>query len=259
MALPALSDWDSTRSGLHQAAQVLGGIRKAVAAPLPNYAHLGLFVTPTGLTTGKLPEGDQLLLDFTTQVITYICPVNTHNPVALAGHTQMTLTDAVIEAMTNAGHGVQPDRAKITGTQLFEINPALAQDYAPALHSIFSAMARFRARLLGSMSPMIIWPHGFDLSSLWFARGSVEGKDPHLNIGFSPGSPGFPRPYIYIYAHPMPVGMSEVELPEPAYWTHERWTGIVIDYDYLAAQSDHEAVLEGMLGSIFAAVAPLFK
>src|SRR5690554_1295669 len=42
MALPALANWDSTRVGLHHAAQVVGAIRKVDAAPLPNYLHYAL-------------------------------------------------------------------------------------------------------------------------------------------------------------------------------------------------------------------------
>lgn len=257
MTLPALSNWDSTRVALHQAAQVAGGVRKTVAVPLPNYAHLGLFVTPKGVTTGKLPDGGELILDFTQQVLTYICPENSVTPVSLAGQTQTSLTDAVLKAMTDKGHGVQIDRSKLVGTQTFEINPTVAGEYATTLHSIFSTIARFRARLLGGLSPMIVWPHGFDLSFLWFAKGFTEGQDPHLNFGFSPGSPGFPRPYIYSYAYPIPNGLFDVKLPEPARWIQEPWKGMVIDYDALAAMPDHENVLENLLTDIYTSIAPL--
>jgi hypothetical protein len=257
MSLPALSNWESTRTALHQAAQVIGGVKKAVAHPLPNYAHLGLFVVPTGVTTGKLPDGSELAVDFTQQAITTALPGQTPAAVPLAGHTQMTLTDALVKVLADKGHAVQPDRTKITGTSTFDVNPALANEYAPALYSIFTSIARFRARLLGGMSPMVIWPHGFDLSFLWFARGLNEGQDPHLNFGFSPGSAGFPRPYVYLYAHPMPNGLLDVKLPAPARWYQGGWTGAVIDYDGLAALPDHEAALEGTLTGIFAAVSPL--
>src|SRR5689334_9211985 len=142
MSLPALSNWDSTRIGLHQAAQVMGAVRRVVVKPLPNWAHLGLFVAHNGVTTGKMPEGDELILDFATQVITYICPAQTVNPIPLAGHTQMTLMDAVVKTMTDTGHGVEPERGKITGTEKFDINPALAAEYTTALYSMYTTIAR---------------------------------------------------------------------------------------------------------------------
>src|SRR4029078_4422242 len=107
MSLPPLANFDPTRKALHQAAQVVGGIKKVAANPLPNYAQLGLFVTPHGGTTGKLPAGDELILDFTKQVVTYICPDQTVNPLSLAGHTQMSLADAVVKEMNTHGHGVE--------------------------------------------------------------------------------------------------------------------------------------------------------
>jgi hypothetical protein len=103
----------------------------------------------------------------------------------------------------------------------------------------------------------VVWPHGFDLSFLWFARGFDEGGDPHLNFGFSPGSPGFPRPYVYAYAHPKPEGMFDFKPPAPARWNTEPWTGIVIDYDALAAASDAESTLETLLLDIHAGLAVL--
>lgn len=252
MTLPALTNWDSTHAGLHQAAQVIGTVRKTVAEPLPNYAHLGLFVTPTGVTTGSLPFGGKLSLEFASRSVVY-----SGGSISLAGHTQSSLTDAVLNMLKDKGHNITLDRAKLGGTQPLDVHTDTAADYAKALYSIHTAIARFRSRLFGSMSPMIIFPHGFDLSTLWFARGSVETQDPHMNFGFSPGSPGLPRPYVYVYAHPIPAGMFDVQLPEGARWYREGWKGIVIDYDRLAKESDHETKLENMLRDIQAKIAPL--
>lgn len=257
MSLPALAHWESTRSALHQAAQIASVVRKASVPPLPNYAHLGLYVTATGVTTGRLTDGSELNLNFAQRALIYTCPAGTVNPLPLAGHSQVSLTDALLKVMADSGHPTTLDRAKIGGQEIFNAQPDAAADYATALHSLYSAIARFRGRLLGGMSPMIVWSHGFDLSLLWFARGFEEQSDPHLNIGFSPGSAGFPRPYVYVYASPLPAAFFDVKLPEGARFTRETWKGIVIDYDFLAAQADHETVLEGMLTEIYAALAPL--
>ncbi len=258
MTLPTLPNWDSTRIALHQAAQILGEVRKAAGIRLPNHAHLTLEVTPRGLTTGNTDAGT-LTLDYPERTITYVCPAGSITHLHLAEHTQISLADAVLKAMDSHGHPVSINRAEITGTTPLDADSALAADYAAALYSIFTAIARFRARLIGPQSPLNVWPHCFDLSMLWFARGFVEEQDPHLNFGFSPGSPGFPRPYVFVYARPMPDGFLDIKLPEPAYWTRDRWTGIVIDYDFLAAQNDHETVLEKLLSAIYAAAVPLLQ
>jgi hypothetical protein len=179
------------------------------------------------------------------------------NSVPIAAHTQTTLMDAVLDAMAKAGHPANPDRGKINGTDSLPLHPGVAEEYHIALYSIYTAMARFRARLFGPMSRMVVWPHGFDLSFLWFTEGLDESKNPHMNFGFSPGSPGFDRPYLYAYAHPLPPGFFDIPIPAGARWQKEGWTGIVIDYDTLIGEEHVEAELEKRLLDIHAAVAPL--
>lgn len=258
MPLPALQNWDATRQSLHLAAQVVGGIKKVSVLPLPNYAHLGLYVYKDGLTSGRLSDGGELELNFAQSIIIYTCPKGEVSTVSMQGHTQTSLTDAVLKAMTDAGHSANNvDRAQIVDQTALSVDAKTSAEYQQALYSIYSAIARFRARLIGNMSPIIVFPHGFDASFLWFKRGSEERSDPHLNFGFSPGSAGFPRPYIYSYASPLPEAYFDVTLPAPAHFVRDPWKGIVIDYDTLATETDPETVLEQTLIKIQAAVAPL--
>ncbi len=258
MSLPALQNWDATRQALHLAAQVVGGIKKVSVQPLPNYAHLGLYIVKDGLTTGRLADGGELRLNLSQSSIVYTCPEGDVSTVALQGHTQASLTGAVLKAMNDAGHpATHVDTTHIADQSPLFVDAPTAANYQQALYSIYTAISRFRARLIGSMSPVIIFPHGFDASFLWFARGSEERSDPHLNFGFSPGSAGFPRPYIYSYASPLPAGYFDVKLPAPARFVRDPWKGIVIDYDQLANETDHESMLEQALVEIQAAVAPL--
>ena len=80
---------------LHQAAQVVGAVRAAVAAPEPNWAHLGLRVLPEGLTTGVLATTGELVLDFRTLTILYKPTNQDQVGFALAQHSQISLADAV--------------------------------------------------------------------------------------------------------------------------------------------------------------------
>lgn len=257
MTLPALANWDLTRQALHQAAQVVGTIKQVSVERLPNYAHLGLYIDKDGLTSGRLSDGGELHLNLNQSSVIYTCPAGNVSTIALEGHTQATLTDAVLKAMDAAGHPVSIDRSRTADQAPFALNTATAIEYQQALYSIYTAIARFRGRLLGNLSPMIVFQHGFDMSFLWFKRGTEERTDPHLNFGFSPGSAGFPRPYVYTYASPLPDGYFDIKLPTVARFTRDTWNGIVIDCDTLAAASDHESLLEQALVDIQAAVAPL--
>jgi hypothetical protein len=260
MPLPALANWDPTRTALHQAAQVVGAIRKVDAAPLPNYLQLALEVVPQGVTSGPLAPsiGGELVLNFAERAIVYTSPDRlTIDTVPLEGLTQVTLLDAVLMVMEKSGHPVQVDRSKITGQEALQVHPDAAHEYNEALFKIYLGFARFKARLFGPMSRMVVWPHGFDLSFLWFTHGLDESNDPHMNFGFSPGSPGFARPYVYAYAHPKPPGMFDVELPQGARWNTDPWTGIALDYDALAVEADIESVIEKSLLQIHTAISPL--
>ncbi|MBI1280860.1 MAG: hypothetical protein GC179_22240 [Anaerolineaceae bacterium] len=258
MILPTLQNWDATRKSLHQAAQVVGGIKKVSVQPMLNYAHLGLYVIHDGLTSGRLSDGGELIFNLVESSIIYICPVGTVSKVDLQGHSQASLTEAVLKAMSDAGHpAANVDRSALADQTPLAIDSATAADYQEALYSIYTAITRFRARILGTMSPIIVFPHGFDASFLWFKHGSEERTDPHLNFGFSPGSAGFPRPYVYSYASPLPQAYFDVKLPELAHFVQNPWKGIAIGYDKLAAETNHEYLLEQTLVDIHAAVAPL--
>ncbi len=259
MSLPALINWDNTRLALHQAAQVVGAIRKIGVPPQPNYAHLGLFVTPTGLSSRPLHDGGGIDLNFAEGAVIYTCPANSVSAIPIIGQTQTTLTDAVLKAMHDAGHPANPDRSSISATDELKSDQVLGAEYAIALYRIYTALARFGARLSGGMTPLIVWPHGFDLSMLWFKRGFDEKTDPHTNIGFSPGSAGFPRPYVYLYLHPMPSGLTAMKLPAPFRWHTQGWTGAVIDYDALLGESDVESMLEALLFDVYKRVEPLLE
>ncbi len=257
MHLPSLENWEASFASLHQAAQVVGGIKKVSVEPLPNYAHLGLYVTSEGLTTGRLLNGGELSLNLLESSIIYVSPEQDSYVISLHKQTQASLRDAILAAMKEGGQEVYPNLDEINAQEPLTVDAVTAAAYQTALHRIYTAIARFRGRLLGTLSPMIVFPHGFDLSFLWFKRGSEEKTDPHMNFGFSPGSAGIPRPYIYIYASPMPDAFFDIELPSPAQFIRDPWKGIVIDYDTLVNESDAEAQLEQILVDIQSAVAPL--
>ncbi len=258
--LPSLLDWDKTRTSLHQASQVIAAVRASVTPPLPNALRLSLYPTHNGLTTGLLPFGGDLLLDFNTLSVAYRQPGEPDARIGLNGHSQWTLAGAVIGLLYEDGHDVNIDRNKLADTTPFDINPQIAADYAYALNTIFTAAARFRARLFGPQSPVVVWPHGFDLSFLWFAgTGADEHTDPHLNFGFSPASSGFERPYLYVYAWPSPEQLAEVPLPPLARLNTDKWTGMVVKYDDLLGATDPVTVIETLYEEIYWAISPLMS
>lgn len=278
--LPSLTNWEKTATSLHQATQLLGAIRLLALPPLPSYLELSTVIRPDGLSTGSLPFGE-VIVNFQQATLVYQPPTGESLAIPLAGQTQAALLEAVLAgieaqsgvlapfretsssltgallAATLAGpHPLKPKMEDLTGVTPLEVDQALSADYINSLYRVFTATARFRARLTGPMTPVVVWPEHFDLSFLWFATGRTGDAAPQMNFGFAPYSPGLPRPYLYAYAFPMPAGFEQLSLPAPARWNTEGWNGVVVAYDELAKEADPESVVEKIFLQIYELLAP---
>jgi hypothetical protein len=248
MSLPELLNWELTRDHLHRATKLLNAVRLRYLQPMPNHLHHSLVITPNGLSTGVFSTGggavtSEVALDFKTATVSEI---------ALNGHNLKTLSSAVM-----AKTGLDAPMTNLSDETPFDVNVSLAADYAKTLYSVFTAVARFRARLRGTMSPVVVWSHHFDVSFLWFATNEAEESAPHMNFGFSPGDAGIPRPYFYAYAYPSPESLTQIILPPPARWHSEGWTGARIDYDDVRQSDSFETDIEAIFMRIFETVSPL--
>ncbi|MFC1959204.1 DUF5996 family protein [Chloroflexota bacterium] len=181
MTLPALEQWDDTRQGLHQAAQIIGAIRRAVSSPEPNWMHLGLAAIPVGLTTGGTDVGEWIL-NFAQGKIFYDTPAGAKHELALVGQTQQSLAIAVERTLQAAGFAGKLDHEKLAGNTELVVDLAQAADYAVALHLIWAALNEFRENLAGYKTRLVVWGHGFDAAFLWFSSATAvnEEKDPHM-------------------------------------------------------------------------------
>lgn len=287
MSLPTLnsSTWNATITALHQAAMLFGPIHNTLRAPQDNYLHLPIHIQPWGLSSGELPGGADLRLHFEQATFHYRRPNGEIVSLPLQQHTQADLfqrllnalkTDLladfyrdipepdVIGGLMNRLHA-DPSRVEflkleeVTHTESLSIDLEAARAYASALYTIFTGVARFRARLNGHMTPIVLWPEHFDLSTLWFLSGEMDDHAGHLNFGFAPFSPGLPRPYLYAYAYPYPADMTIPALPQPARWHTTGWTGVIVDYDDLVEAEHPAEMVEALCLGIFAALRPLLK
>ncbi len=279
MPLPMLVPWDETAHSLHQAAKLLGVIRVLLFDHDPNYLELALKVKPQGLSTDILPGGSEVTLDFkqaamivqpgtgsavsiplTNQAEAFgatLAALESSELKALASVSGDSLVDRVLAAAAAKVRYTLPKRDDLMNTAPFQLNRQVASDYADAQYHVFTGVARFRARLGGQMTPIVVWPEHFDLSTLWFVGEQPDDHQPHMNFGFAPFSSGFPRPYLYVYAYPYPAKYDTPKLPAPAVWNTSGWTGVVVNYDDLAKTADPEQAIESLCLDIYRALLPL--
>ncbi|MDX2141278.1 MAG: DUF5996 family protein [Chloroflexota bacterium] len=284
MTLPSLDGWMQTAKQLHIAAEFLGVIQVVLMDHQPNYLEFALEPLPAGLSTAILPNGGRVILDFSRAALIYRhhdsvetgVPLNntTHARAfgellvimskadaapLLASVAEERLLSAMFDALHAKGHHLLDDSIDTLESVVFDVDTALAADYARVLYAMFTGLARFRARLNGHMTPMVVWTEHFDLSTLWFVDGDMDDHKPHMNFGFAPFSTGFPRPYLYAYAYPYPANSAFVSLPAPARWHNEGWTGVVVDYDDILRSPQPEIYVEQMCLGIFSALRPLLQ
>ena len=226
MPLPDLNpDWTSTRQALHEVARVLGAIRAAVAPPQVNWLHLALRVLPGRLSTGQLAALGEWHFDLRTQTLHWY-PIS-QEPVAVStrGLTQRTLTDTVLKLLAHDGAG-STWTARGSAGRLRSSRTRTAAAYGDALTAIFEVFERLRAGLPGAKTPLVVWPHGFDLSFLWFPRAVRSEEHPH-GLRLLPASEGLERPT----STPIPTRSARPDgatAPRAARWHTAGWTGLVL-------------------------------
>lgn len=259
MTLPELNDWDATRTALHQSMQVLRSTRLLGSKPLPNDLHYSAIPISNGATTGLLSFGGALQLNYRRAAIVYLKDGGEVFHIPLEGHNQTSLFDATFAAFARVGHNLEPNRSKITETTAFNLNPDTATHYAEIQWRMFMVLSVLKGRMLGGQTPVALWPHGFDLSTLWFVDGMNEHEDPHVNFGFSPGTPDIGQPYFYFYAWPVPEGLAD-KLPESITW-HTAWStpGGILRYDQFANNDTPEALPGNTLISVYNTVSALMR
>ena len=248
MALPSLSNWKATRDALHQVALIVGSIRVACVDPQPNDLHFSLDLTDSGFSTSTMRCGGALEFDLGSLKLRFSRCGAAVFTLSAQGHSQVSLAKALIAIFQDSGYSIAPAMKRITVSSALEIDAALSRDYLRTLNHVYSALARFRARLGGFMTPLVLWPHHFDMGFIWFpGGGSDEHADPQIAFGFAPFSDGLERPYLYAYAWSEASGYIQVPVSAPAQAITEGYTGLYAAYDDLRKTGDFNAAVESML------------
>lgn len=275
MPLSNLPDWNTTVTGLHEVTMLVGFIHRALLPKRHNYMHLPLSPQPHGLTSHPLPHGGSIVLDFINLQMLYQPDTNTATALPFAQHSQASLFEALLQAMhTDAFSHLPTDTSLVAAFRThyqiedplneapLTINATAAAGYAAAQDAIFTGLARFRARIEGAMTPLVVWPEHFDLATIFFPMTnlSMDEYGPHVSLGFAPYSPGqYERPYLYGYAYPYRDDIDLPSLAAPAFWNTAGWRGVVIHYDDIAAQEDPVAFVEQQAQMMYAVLGSVLQ
>jgi hypothetical protein len=284
---PALpyEPWRDTLATLHMQMQVLGKLRVACSPTEPEWAHITLYVSPRGLTTGPVPvalPGGPGLVEAEADLLAHEVVVRTS-----AGGTQRvplpTPTIAAFHRNFLAALGDLGVTAELSTMPQEVADPVpFPDDTRPRVYD-GEAVGRFH-RVLASIVPVFDAYRGAfngKVSRTQFFWGSMDlnitrfSGDPcspppgadllvresydyeQCSAGFWAGDERFPEPAFYAYGYPKPAGIEQAAVgPAGAAW-HEGLGELILPYEAVrSATSPADAVRE-FLDSSYAAVAHL--
>lgn len=279
----AYSDWAETCSALHLWTQIVGKYRLAHAPWVNHSWHATLYVTPSGLTTGMIPDGETAIsLNF---------DLRKH---VLIGETQHSRESFPLKAMSVADfldqtaalvgrlggrmdiHGVPnevPDAkpfAQDTAPRPYD--GAAVQRFHEALVRIDRVFNRFRTGFLGKVSPVHLFWGSFDLAVTRFSGrraprhpGGIPGLPDAVtqeayshevsSAGFWPGGGGADEPMFYSYAYPGPEGFADRAVAPRAARFEPSLGEFLLPYEAVRTGKDPEGDLMKFLQSTYEAAA----
>jgi hypothetical protein len=262
---PLLPEYEPTRATLHAYAKTLGAIARTHGIRHPKWWHVSLEVRPEGLVTDPvpLPDGGSLGITMDLKRHEIVLRASSGEDLSIDLEARPTGTEVgemLIEAAGRHGLDDRYDRERFADDDIRVYEPAAAGAYLDAFVAVAGQFQRRKVSLGDRVSPVQLWPHGFDLSFEWFGTkivGSGEEQAPaQLNLGLYPGGD---RPYFYSNPWPFDTDLTSAALPDGASWHTEGWSGGYLPYDVVQQSGDPVATLAGFAEAVFTAARPTLE
>ena len=279
--------WRDTCAALHLYTQIVGKYRLAHTPWVNHSWHATLYVNADGLTTGLVPDGPgiNVQFDLQRQRLTASCSTGEGDGFRLEPMSVATFDSRFKKMIAALGglpeyHGFPNELPKVTP---FAEDRAVRPWDADAVSRFHRALVRidavfneFRTGFLGKVSPVHLFWGSFDLAVTRFSGRSAPlhpGGIPNLpdavtreayshevsSAGFWPGGGGIDEPCFYSYAYPTPDGFAEQPVRPAAARFDKKLGEFVLPYEAVrAAVNPREALLE-FLKYIFGVAAELAK
>ena len=240
-ALPPMPhDWEDTRATLHAYAHAAAALPRALAPADDKWWHVAMTVEPDGLTSKEipLPEGGHatVKMDFDSHDVVLEASGGFARSWPMdEGVSATKLGDELISAAAELGLEGDYDRDRFENDDARPYDREQSEAFYAALQAVKDVFEEHRSKLEGEVSPIHVWPHGFDLSFEWFGTRVEEYEEDgetveypsQLNLGF------YPAGDAYFYSNPWPFDVDslvEQSLPEDCVWNIDGWQGTKLRY-----------------------------
>jgi hypothetical protein len=197
--LPLFTNYQRTLESVRQTLRVLGLVRSVLSEEQVNELHFSTVPKTYGASTGRLKDGSKLTYDYASNKLIFKSVKKDDFTISAVGKNQKSLIEEVSNKLNSIDYDVKLQFKSQPGTTKFEFDKNIIKKHLDIQNIVLSGMDRARSHMTGFQTAISLWPHGFDLSFLWFREGHNEKKDWHMNFGFSPGL-SEDQPYLYFYA-----------------------------------------------------------
>jgi len=278
---PALpyDEWSDTLDTLHMVLQILGKVRVALSPKEPEWAHIVLYASARGLTTGPVPSNIGMF-DVEADLLHHEVVVRTadgeEERVPLRARPVAEFWSDFTGALAKLGIEVElsPEPQEVPepipfpeDTTHASYDPVAATRFWRVLTVVDTVLASYRADYQGKVSRVqLFWGHA-DLNVTRFSgepctppagAGLLEREAydyEQISVGWWPGDPSFRKAAFYAYAYPKPEGIEAADLGvDGAHWDAELGE-FVLDYDVVRAAPSPEAALRAFLDAAYDACA----
>ena len=275
--------WKDTCAALHLYTQIVGKYRLAHTPWVNHSWHATFYVNADGLTTGLVPDGPGVTVQFDLQRQSLVASCSTGSS---SGFDLEPMTVAAFDRRFKDAIAALGGSPRYHGcpNELPEVTP-FVEDIAErpwdadavsrfhrALVEIDGVFNEFRTGFLGKVSPVHLFWGSFDLAVTRFSGRSAPlhpGGIPNLpdmvtqeayshevsSAGFWPGGGGIDEPCFYSYAYPTPVGFSEQSVNPEAARFDAKLGEFVLPYEAIRTAPDPRVALLAFLQSTFDAAA----
>ncbi len=272
-------EWADTLGTVHMVVQILGKVRVALSPKEPEWAHITLYVSARGLTTGPVPSNVGVFdveADFLHHEVVIRTADGELERVPLRARPIAEFWAEFVAALRKLGLEVElssmpqevadpipfPDDTVHT-----TYDPEAATRFWRVLTVVEPVFAEYRAAFKGKVSRVQFFWGSVDLTVTRFSGepctpppgagmlDRVAYDYEQMSVGWWPGSATFPRPAFYAYAYPRPDGIETVTLDVPgATWDTELGE-LILGYDDVRAAPSPENALRAFLDAAYDACA----
>lgn len=271
--------WADTLDTVHMVLQILGKVRVALSPKEPEWAHITLYVSARGLTTGPVPSSVGVFdveADFLHHEVVIRTADGEVERVPLRARPIAEFWADFVAALAKLGIEVElspmpqevPDPIPFPDdTTHTAYDPDAATRFWRVLAAVEPVLATYRAAFNGKVSRVQFFWGSVDLTVTRFSGEPCtpppganlldrEAYDyEQMSVGWWPGSATFPRPAFYAYAYPKPEGIEDARLDVPgAAWNTELGE-FILGYDDVRTAPSPEAALRAFLDAAYVACA----